>query len=339
MNFTIIGGGKTGRALAVYLTSKNEKCLIKTRDAAKAALVNEKGIEAEGALSGCFKAPMTTSMEEAAAFGDVIIIMTVANAHREVAEQLKPLLRKGQRIVVFNSNWGALEFKQVLGSLIDELELIVAETGAQLFVASAKAENHVSMTIKARTSVCATDSSKTAQLIDELKEVFPQFAPAGSIIETTMSTTNPVIHVPLTILNAARAENAQPFRFYADGASQKGVDLVVALDRERIQVAKALGCGIDDVLTGINSFWPDKYDNLFDALTKNPAYIKAAGPQLLDHRYLTEDVPFGIAPIAKIGRLFGIPTPYADAVMAFCLAVFGEELVGGGIEFRREDFE
>lgn len=339
MKFTIIGGGRTGQAAAAYLTSKGAKCLIKTRDAEKATIFDQYGITAEGGINGNFKVRSTTDMQEAADFSDMILVMTVANAHKEVAGQITPFLKQNQKILIFNSNWGALEFKQVLGDSIKLKNLIVAETGAQLFVASSNETGHVSMSVKAQISVSAVDPDDTQPLIDSIKEYFPQFEKGRSIIETTMSTTNPVIHVPITLLNAARIENAQPFLFYGDGTSGEGVRLIVNVDKERIAVAKALGCEIDDVLTGVNRFWEKKHDNLFDALTKNKTYLEAKGPGTLAHRYITEDVPYGIAPIAKIGRLFGIATPYTDALLGILGCLFGTDVVNGGIEFSREDFE
>ncbi len=339
MKFSIIGGGSTGHAVAAYLSSKGGECVLNTRDAIKADIINSSGITAEGAINGNFKVNATTNIVEAVAGSELIIVMTTANAHREVACRLKPLLTQNQKILIFNSNWGALEFKQVLGLDIQLKNLTVAETGAQLFMSSSKEPGHVNIGMKIKISVSATEPEKTQPLLDEINEYFPQFTKASSIIETTMSTTNPVIHVPITLLNAARIENAQQFLFYGEGASRTAVDLVTKLDIERIAVAKSLGCEIVDVLTGINSFWEIKHDNLFDALTKNEIYVKGMGPTSLNHRYLSEDVPFGIAPIAKIGKLIGIETPYTDALLNILRCLFGTELVDGGISFCKEDLE
>ena len=338
MKITVIGGGNTGHAIGAYLSSKGVECTIYTRSAEKAEILNREGITAEGDLTGTFPVRAVASEKEALDGAAYVIVMTTANAHRAEAEQFRPYFAPGQKILIFNSNWGALEFKQVLGNDIAEKHLVVAETSAQLFISKSSAPGQVHVKIKAQTAVAATDPAETAPLLAELKELFPQFTAASSIIETTMSTTNPVIHVPVMLLNAARAENAQPFLFYADGASHAAVDLVVHIDQERIAVARALGCDIPDILTGINSFWPTKFDNLYDALTQNATYQHAVGPQTLHHRYLTEDVPFGIDPIRQIGDILGVDTPYTDALMGFLRCVFSEDIVGTRTSFCREDF-
>ena len=37
-------------------------------------------------------------------------------------------------------------------------------------------------------------------------------------------------------------------------------------------------------------------------------------PDRLDHRYVAEDVPYGLVPLAELGRTAGIRTPVADAL-------------------------
>jgi opine dehydrogenase len=47
--------------------------------------------------------------------------------------------------------------------------------------------------------------------------------------------------------------------------------------------------------------------------------IKA--PAMLDHRYLKEDVGFGLLPMAEIGTLLGVRTPVIDALITLASVI------------------
>lgn len=335
MKFLVYGAGNTGHALAAYLADKKADVVLYTRDPVKAEAINNKGITAEGDLEGTYNVAATACLESAVRDADCIIVMTQAGAHRAAAEAMLPYVRKGQTVLVFNSNWGALEFKQVFGPKADDVT--IAETGAQLFVASMPEPCRVRLSIKAKVTLAACDKAKTQPLVDMLSPWFPQLEASSSILETTLGTTNPVIHVPVTIMNAARAEKGDHFLFYADGVSRAVVELILKLDRERMAVAKALGVDTADVLSGINSFWPQKHDDLYDALTLNPSYQRSVGPKKLDHRFLSEDIPFGIAPISEIGRVIGIPTPDTDALLSYLRLFLPESMTACPLAFTKED--
>ena len=338
MKICVIGAGATGQGLAVYLADKGIDITLNTRSAEKAEAINQNGITATGAFNANYRVPTTTDLSEAVTGAEIIILMTIANAHREVAERLKPFLSEGQKVIIFNSNWGAFQFTQVLGEDIETKNLIIAETSAQLFIGSLNGPNEVHTNYKKQVYFSATDPARTDEVLNITRDIFPQFAKASSIIETTMSSTNPVIHVPITLLNLVRVEKAQHFMFYGEGVSHTSVKMILDIDKERLAIAKALGCEISDVLSAINSFWEIKHPNLYDALTINDDYLRAVGPKTLNHRFLTEDVPYGIAPIAKIGRLFGVPTPHTDALLSILEHLLGSEITAEGVNFRKEDF-
>lgn len=338
MRFAIIGAGNTGHAVAAYLSYFGGECALFTRDKNKANILNLNGILSEGAINGQFPVKASTNLAKAVAGADVIIVMTTADAHRDVAQELKQVISDNQKIIIFNGNWGAFQFMQVLGDDIVAKNLIVSETSAQLFLANSPEPGKVNMTLKEKVLICATDPQKTDQLIELTSQYFPQFVKSNSIIETTMSSTNPVIHVPIVLVNLARVENAQPFKFYGEGVSQTAVKMILGVDSERIKVSNMLGFETMDVLSGINSYWEVKHDNLFDALTKNETYLKSSGPKTLNHRFLTEDVPFGIAPISQVGQLFDVPTPHTDNLLNALQDLLGKDLFDKGIKFTRQDF-
>ena len=51
----------------------------------------------------------------------------------------------------------------------------------------------------------------------------------------------------------------------------------------------------------------------------------SAGPTTADSRYVTEDVPFGLVPTAKLGRLVGHPAPLHEAGVSLFSAMYGRD--------------
>ena len=45
----------------------------------------------------------------------------------------------------------------------------------------------------------------------------------------------------------------------------------------------------------------------------------------LHHRFLTEDTPYSMVPMAALGRLAGVPTPIMDALIALLGELLGED--------------
>jgi len=62
-------------------------------------------------------------------------------------------------------------------------------------------------------------------------------------------------------------------------------------------------------------------------------WIKA--PATIDHRFLNEDVPYGLVAIAELGRLAGVATPCADAVITVASIVAGRSYRDQGLTRER----
>ena len=50
---------------------------------------------------------------------------------------------------------------------------------------------------------------------------------------------------------------------------------------------------------------------------KESAVQSITGPSSVNSRYLTEDVPYGLVPIANLARKFNVPVPFINAVIEF----------------------
>jgi len=54
---------------------------------------------------------------------------------------------------------------------------------------------------------------------------------------------------------------------------------------------------------------------------KEGAVAKISGPSSVKSRYITEDVPYRLVPIAKLARKSNVATPLIDAVIEFASVI------------------
>ena len=110
--------------------------------------------------------------------------------------------------------------------------------------------------------------------------------------------------------------------------------VTAAVDAERIAVAKALGIPavpFIDVFyeAGLTTEAARNSGDISRACRESEPNKTIKSPSSLDHRYVHEDVGYGLVPIAALGKLAGVPTPTIDALVQMAsLAV--------GVDYRRD---
>lgn len=338
MKITVIGAGNIGTATCVYLLDRGCDVSLFTRDSKKAMHLNLNGIISEGKITGHYNLKAYDCYEEALRNSDYILITTLANDHLDVFKSIQPYLKKGQRIIVFNGNWGAFEAKNYYKEFLAEEKIVVAETSAMLLMGNVSELGRVNILgIKNEVNISTVVPEDVDTVIFELSEIFPQLKKSFNIFETSLSSTNPIIHVPISIFNLARIDEGHDFSFYGQGVSKSTIEYIEAIDHERITLANNLGIFCPNILSSINGFFDIKHDNLYDALNKNQTYISGKAPKKLSHRYLTEDIPYGLVPIVKLGRILGINTEYSEAIVSLASLVMNIDFMKGGVNISKEN--
>lgn len=318
MKITIIGAGNTGKAWAVLLQREGEEVVLYTRNEATCQSINQSGIELSGLMEGVERVHCTTDLAEAIEEANLILISTTADGHKPIAEQLKPLLKPNQNVLVLNGNWGAYEFLEVFGEALFSMPNQFAETNSMMIIVSPIDERRANLKrLKQTVGVAYLHRGGEDYIREFLEKRFENVEYLDNVIESSLNNSNPVIHGPISLLNLGRMEIGLPFRFYPEGASRTAVNYIVAIDQERVLIGQTIGIQSQAVLDMINSFWPDKHDNLYDALLKNTSYQTALGPKTLDHRYITEDFPYGLEPLRALAAAWGLETPALNAMLDF----------------------
>lgn len=316
MKVAVLGLGRTARAVTAYLSRKGCAVTMWGRNSDVVRKLSDTGLLVSGHCAGHYHPRVVDDIAQAVAGADLILVMTVASGHAPVANRLKGLLEAGQRILIFNGNWGAYTFYRVLREEAAQKRLQIGETGAQLFLADYEGEYCHIKSIKKRISLATVRPEDAKDMCLWLMPLFPQFVAEENVVCTSVNSSNPVMHTPIVLFNVTRMENGEEFYFYAQAATRRVLDAVEKIDTERCAVAKAMGIPGVHCVDILNSFWPEQYETLYDAVKNNNAYLTGKGPKTLEHRYLQEDLPFGIAPIAGLGKIYGVSTPHIDAMLA-----------------------
>ncbi len=259
-------------------------------------------------------AMVTSDLAQAIAGVKYIFLAVPAFAHGVYAEKLAELVQPGQIITIlpgaFNSLlfWKNLKENGVTG-------VVVAETNTLPYATRLRAPGEtLIMSLFDPLKIGVMPASKTEETVKELRQFYPQLEAVESVIACGLSSLNPIIHVPGCILNAGHIEQAKgEFYFYTEGFSSCVAKTTEAVDQEHIALLQHFGYASDIVAHGVGGAVVT--DDIGEAIAGDPNFAKIKGPVDLKNRYFSEDIPYGIAPWAKLARAMSIATPLMDSLI------------------------
>ncbi len=328
--YTVIGAGHGGKALAADLAARGFTVKLYNRTAehiCEIALRGEIDLEYENGTSRLGRlAGATSDIAEALDDADVIMVVVPASGHRDVARDCAPHLRDGQ-ILVLNPGrtGGALEFRQILNREGCTADVVVAEAGT--FVFASRSTGPAQARIFRRKNavpLAALPATRTGHVLEAVCEAYPQFIPAPNVLHTSLDNMGAIFHPTLALLNAGWIERTKgDFQFYIDGTTRSTARVLEVLDRERVTIAAALGVRARSALRWLKDAYSAEGNILYEAIQANPGYQGIKAPRNLRHRYIFEDVPFSLVPLASLGDQFGVDTWAIDAMVQLACVVHG----------------
>lgn len=339
----MLGAGSGGTAIAGYLASVGHRVRLWNRSAARVAPLQEsKTIVLRGALNLEGQVELvTTNLAEAATDAEVIFVVTTADAHRSLAQQLAPLLCDGQ-IVLLNPGrtGGALEVAETLKECGTKSYVYIAE--AQSLVYACRSE-HPSLVrifgVKKQVPVAVFPGNDTGYVVEKVRTCFDCFQPASSVLETSFENIGAVFHPAVVLFNAAAIERGNLFYFYRD-MGDRIASFLVSVDQERIMLGRRYGIELTTVTEWIKKSYPESSgEDLCSRMRSNPAYYEIASPKQLLSRYLTEDVPTGLVPFAAFGELAGLEMPLTRAMIRILSTLLDRDFMREGRTLRRLGLE
>jgi opine dehydrogenase len=275
---------------------------------------------------------VTTNAEEAITSRQIIMVVAPATAHRYMAEQMAPHLVDGQFIVLNpGRTGGALEVLKTIRDCGCKADIVVAE--AQTFIYASRSMNPAQtkvFRVKNSIPVAALPAHRTPEVVNALRVAFPQFAPGDNVMKTSLDNIGAIFHPAVTVLNAARIESTNgDFDYYTEGITSSVSLILESMDKERVSVAEALGFRAMSAREWLYIAYDAAGRTLFEAMRANRGYEGIKAPKTVYHRYISEDIPMSLVPIASLGQLVNVPTPSIDSII-----LLGSVL--HGIDYRAE---
>jgi opine dehydrogenase len=323
INITVIGAGHGGKAMAAHLALMEFPTVLFNRTPEHVAAIKELGgiyLESfDGGPRGFGKLELvTSSLAEALENARLVMIVVPSSAHADIAKNCAPYLTDGQIVVLHpGRTCGAIEFTRVIRNNGCTADVTVAE--AETFIYASRSDGPAQariFRIKEAVPLAALPADHNQLVLDHMHEVFPQFIDGENVLQTGLNNMGAIFHPALTILNSGWIESTHgDFQFYIDGVTPSVARVLESLDRERVTVAASIGLRARTGMEWLKLSYDTVGDDLNEAIHNQPGYYGINAPPTLNHRYIFEDVPMSLVPIASLGQRYGVAVSGIDAII------------------------
>ena len=328
----VLGAGHGGLAAAADLSRRGFRVRLQNRSPGPIrAVVEAGGIRTNGAIGdGLATIDLATTDLSAAVDGaEAVIVVLPAVAHAQVGRALADALAPDVPVVLNPGHMcGSLHLKRTFASQ-GRIGPPTVELGTLSYICRSSQPGAVDVFLRAQGVPAAVSPPDRPDLIRLAEELFPGVRPVASPIEAWLHDVNIVLHPPGMVLGAAWLEaTSGGYRFYADGVTPSVERVMCALDLERRAVGTAFGLGLPPLAETMATFGSADpaaaaRGSLGEAVRRGRANRSIRAPASVDHRYLHEDVPYGLVPMMALAAAGAVETPVAAA-----LTVLAEVMTG-----------
>jgi len=321
----VLGGGNGAYAMAADLTIKGyevnlcESSLFSEGFKAVQERREVTLIDCEGNERTVKLRIATTDFEEALEGVDYIMMAMAATGHEHFFESMLSSLKDGQTVVTWPGYFSALRFAKILGTKGISKNVVFAESHTFPFACRFVGPCKVRIFLEAwRILVSSFPGKYRDKVVEDLSPIYP-VSSCQNTLATSLNDPNPIVHPIVMVLNAAGVDTRHDFHFYRDGIT---LPVARAIKAVRDEMGKILNImDLEALDYPEESFWSKSgimsvyFKAPFD---KEGAAASIDGPHSLKHRFITEDVPFGLVPAALLARKFQIEVPVINATIEMC---------------------
>ena len=334
MNVAVLGAGHGGVTTAADLALAGHAVRLWARSAqALGALAsNSIAITVEGRAGTARLARATTDLGEALAGAEIVIAPIPATGHDELAKSLAPHVTERQIIVLTPGTLGTYAIARALARAGARLPFALAETGTLPYLTRKTGPAAVSAPVRAANLPLGVfPASRTTETVARLAGLFPAARPCADALDAALTNAGPVIHPPLVLLNAGAIDGGR-FDVHAAGTTPSVRRLIDAIDAERVATRKGWDYPAPHYELATYYDEPRAAEGLYGAGAKAKLLASGLWSEIvtMEHRYVTEDVAFGLTLFESAARAAGVDTPAVSGLLLTFRALLGRELSGRG---------
>lgn len=337
MEIAVLGGGHGCYAAAAELSEKGHTVRFWRRDATGLQPVIKSGSITVLDFKGEREVPVaqpTSSLAEAVAGAELIVIPLPSLTHESLSEELAPLLTDGQVVYLPPGTFGSYIFAKAQNDAENNADVSYAETGTLPYLARRHGPNRVVISGYAtRLPTGVLPAKNTERAFEIMCQAYP-VEHCKDALSGALMNAGPIIHPPLILMNAGPLEHFDTWDIHNEGTQPSIRRVTDELDAERMAVREALGYGAPHFPLR------DHYNKAGEG--DEWMYGRAAHEKLTDsgdwredidlknHRYMLEDTRLGLSFIVSVGRWANVPTPVASGLLAIASAVAERDLYSEG---------
>jgi opine dehydrogenase len=278
----------------------------------------------------------------------VLIVALPANGHKRVMDEIAPYLsfssQKKHVIISSHASLGALYLSQAIEEhqRNDNDNNNRQNTGHAVFptitawgttVCTARRPAGTTTTVDVKSirksvDVCTVPEEESLPALKLCETLFPgiAFRSRDGLLAISLSNLNPQNHLGMALGNMSRMEKGESW-FQFENTTPNIGRFLEDLDMERRSIANVLGLDVKTIYDhfSLSFHVPDTkcISDMCQQIHNNGNDVY--GPNDAESRYITEDVPYGIAFIVALGRLVNRPALLHESGRIIAASMYGRD--------------
>ena len=332
MRIAVLGGGNGACAAAADLTEKGHEVRWWRRDAAALpadgllTLKDATGSRAVRVQHIC------ADIGQALGGAELVFMPDPAFTQAGNAARMAPHLSDGQVVFLAPGTFGSYAMARLVCDAGSRASVAYCETGTLPWLTRKHGPATAAITARAtRLPTGVFPQRVHERAFATVRAAFPAAEPVEDALSAALMNAGPIIHPPLILMNAAPLEHFERWDIHKEGTQPSIRRVTDALDAERVAAREALGYRaphfpLADHYRADGEEWMygrRVHQKLTDSNDWRERIV------LTEHRYMREDVEYGLAFLVSVCEWAGTPCPVARSLLSIASAVMGRDLRSG----------